>query len=234
MWLSATSSVRAAVSPRAAGCAPSGRRPSWRRPRVSQLLGGHVERVAVEHDEVGEVAGQELAAAALVAGEPGGVDASTRRAPARPSAPARGATPGGRRSCRRTPARMPASGSSSSTGASEPFATTRARVQQRAEGVGAVRLARPRSGRRGRGPTARARTAPSGDAERARSAGRPRARDTARARSAGGARAAPDVARRLERVERLAVRAVADRVDRDRPAGRGAARGRSPRARRRS
>ena len=46
-------------------------------------------------------------------------------------------------SVRRTPARIPASGSSSSIGASEPFATTRARVEQRAERVGAVGLPGP-------------------------------------------------------------------------------------------
>src|SRR6476620_2058089 len=41
---------------------------------VRQRFRLDVERVAVEDDEVGEVAGQELAAAMLVAREPGGVD----------------------------------------------------------------------------------------------------------------------------------------------------------------
>src|SRR5207244_404816 len=39
---------------------------------LGELVGGNRERVAVEHDQVGEVAGGELAAAALVAGEPRG------------------------------------------------------------------------------------------------------------------------------------------------------------------
>ena len=36
--------------------------------------GSHVERIAIEHDEVGEVPGQELPAPALVAGQPRGRD----------------------------------------------------------------------------------------------------------------------------------------------------------------
>src|SRR5207244_1232379 len=41
---------------------------------VAELLRLALERVAVEHDEVGEEAGQELAAPALVAREPRGID----------------------------------------------------------------------------------------------------------------------------------------------------------------
>ena len=39
---------------------------------VAELIGRAVERVAVEHDEVGQVPGEDLPAAALVTREPGG------------------------------------------------------------------------------------------------------------------------------------------------------------------
>ena len=63
---------------------------------------------------------------------------TSREAPARPSAPPPAARPGRSSFERRTPATTPASGSSSSTGASEPFTSTRTRVEQRAERVGAL------------------------------------------------------------------------------------------------
>ena len=54
-------------SPRAGGCARSGRRPSWRPPARRGR-----SRVAVEHDEVGVVARDQRAAPALVARQPRG------------------------------------------------------------------------------------------------------------------------------------------------------------------
>jgi len=41
---------------------------------LAELVGGDRDRVAVEHDEIGEEPWQELPAPALVAGEPGGRD----------------------------------------------------------------------------------------------------------------------------------------------------------------
>ena len=90
---------------------------------LGELLGLAVERVAVEHDQVGVEAGQEPAAPVLVAGEPGGREAGgVERLLDRE--PCSGCQAGRSSSVRRTPARMPASGSSSSIGASEPLATT--------------------------------------------------------------------------------------------------------------
>ena len=61
----------AALSPRAAGCAPSVPRPSWRRPAPRRAPPAQPTGVAVEDDEVGEVSRQELAAPVPVAGETG-------------------------------------------------------------------------------------------------------------------------------------------------------------------
>ena len=135
--------------------------------------------------------------------------------------------PGGRSSSvRSTPARRPASGSSSSIGASEPSATTRAGVQQRA-----VRRTRRRRGSaqkrsaRSRSDVACDELHRRGDAER-REARHVLGRDALRVLDPlAQAERAPVVARRLERVERLAVGEVADRVHGEREARlRGAAR----------
>ena len=185
---------------------------------ASSSAGRH--RVAVEHDEVGQVAGEQLAAAALVAGEPGRGDARRVRAPARRSRPAPGATPGARRASAARLRACPASGSSSSIGASEPFATTAPESTQRAPRVRAVEPPGPEAlgqiavGRRVAELHGR------GDAELRRSGRRPPAPGTARARCAcRRPRGAHSSRVCLERVERVAVRAVADRVHGDRPAG---------------
>ena len=114
---------------------------------------------------------------------------------------------------------MPASGSSSSIGASEPFATHRPGLDERAVGVGALGRALPDpvgdvAIRRGV-----AELDGGGDAELGEAADvllgqelrvlDPRAQPERR----------PLVAGLLERVERLAVGEVADRVHGDRPAG---------------
>ena len=102
---------------------------------------------------------------------------------------------------------------------------------QRAVGVGARRSSPPRGGRRGRGRRARARTAPSRRRRARRSAARSSGASSwacsIRWRSPSGAQSG---ARLLERVERLAVGAVADRVHGDREAGARAGAARSRRA----
>ena len=136
---------------------------------------------------------------------------------------------------RRTPARIPASGSSSSTGASEPFATTRAGVPQRA----GTRRRRRAASAQNRSARSRSEGACENCTEQATpsSAKRPHVlgREALRVLDpVAQAERLPGVARRLERVERLAVRPVADRVHRDRPACAGACADDAPRAPRRS
>ena len=220
----------ALLSPRAAGCAPSGRRPSSRRPARR--------------------------------GRPTGRGRARRGRRRSPGAACRGAARRPRATpARRTSPRTPAATVSACSGCHAvalvdraPHAGAdagervelldrrvgavrddRARVEQRPVGVGAVGLARPRSGRRGRGRTARARTAPTrrrrARAKRGRSSGASSCACSIRCRRPSGCHV---VARLLERVERLAVRAVADRVHGDREARLGARDARSPRAPRRS
>ena len=110
---------------------------------------------------------------------------------------------------------MPASGSSSSTGASDPFATTAPLSQQRAEPVRAVGAVAPETldqravGRRVH------------ELHRRRDAELREARDVLRREALrvldamAKAERTPDVLRRLERVERVAVGTVADRVHGD-------------------
>ena len=185
---------------------------------VAQLLGLDRERVAVEHDEIGEVAGEELAAPALVVREPGRARRRSRAAPARPSAPAPAARPDARRSSGARRRRSRPAGR-----APRPARRSRSRPPRPSRAASGTRTCRrsgrPRSAPRGRGPRARARTAPSRRRRARRSGARPPPRGTARARSAGGGRAA---ARRpgSPRTRRARpVRLVADRVHGDRPAG---------------
>ena len=112
------------------------------------------QRVAVEHDEVGEVAGEQLPAAALVAREPRrGEDRRLERLlDGRP--PARDATRRARRACAgrrrgsRPAGRAPRSARRSRSRRPRP---SRAASGRRRRG----RSCPPRSGRRCRGPTAR-------------------------------------------------------------------------------
>ena len=193
-----------------------------------------VPRVAVEHDEVGGVAREQPAAAALVAREPRRRDASSPRTPAARSAPARDATPRARRSCAARPRGCRRAGRAPRS--ARPSRSRRRRPSPRATGTRRRRRScRPRSGRRGRGRTARARTAPTRRRRARRTAADPPGASSCacsiRWRSPSGAQI---VARLLERVERLAVRAVADRVHGDRETRPRRARARSPRAPRRS
>ena len=90
---------------------------------VPQLLRLDGERVAIEHDEVGEQPRQKPAAPPFVAGEKGRSDAVACSACSTVSVSS--GRQAGRSSIERsTPAAMPAIGSSSSTGASDPFATS--------------------------------------------------------------------------------------------------------------
>ena len=113
---------------------------------------------------------------------------------------------------------MPASGSSSSIGASDPFATTAPDSQSERNAYAPSVLS-------GQKRSARSRSL--GACENCTEAATPSCAN--RGRSSGARHCAcsirgrrpsrrPLVARRLERVERVAVRAVADRVHRDRPA----------------
>ena len=110
----------------------------------AQLLRLDRERVAVEHDEVGEQARHEAAATALVAEKRGATQVAQRLVPTVSACSGRQA---GRSSIeRRTPAAIPASGSTRP--APEPFATSApsraARGKRRCRRAG-----RPRAGRRG-------------------------------------------------------------------------------------
>ena len=92
-------------------------------PHLRELVHGTGHRIAVEHDEVCELAGDQLAASPLVAREPGRVDRARDQRlvdgerllemPACP--PVQGALDAGAE---------PEEGSSSSIGASEPLATS--------------------------------------------------------------------------------------------------------------
>ncbi len=122
---------------------------------------------------------------------------------------------------RRTPAAIPASGSSSSTGASEPFATTAPLSRS-------VRNAYVPSSRSPQNLSARSRSdgAWLNCTEQATPISR-EARQIGRIDALGvldplaQAERRPELAGRRERVERLAVRAIADRMDGHGPAGRG-------------
>ncbi len=177
-----------------------------------------VPRITVEHDQIRIAARDQRAAAALpalashagathVAWNACSTVTACSRMPRRllvdrPSDPRSDALQAGR---------------SSSIGASDPLATTAPESHQRAVGcvragglVAQYRSARVRSGR------GDARTAPMRPPRAGRSGGDRRVRLAERARSDGEARAArPDAARLLERVERLPVRAIADRMHRD-------------------
>ena len=118
-----------------------------------------VPRVAVEHDEVGGVAREQPAAAALVAGQPRRRDAGRLRTPARRSAPAPDATLPARRSCAARRRGCPRAGRAPRS--ARRSRSRRPRPSRAASGTRRRRRSsRPRSGRRGRGRTARARTAP--------------------------------------------------------------------------
>ena len=190
-----------------------------------ELVRRALERIAREHDEVGEVAGEELARAAArpARARPGSTQVATSA-----SSTVRhcsGCHAGRSSIVRRTPARIPASGSSSSTGASEPFATSAPGLEQRAERVRAVDPLGPEA----LGEIAiRGRVAElhgAGDAELGEAADVLRGEALRVLDPLPQPERLPRVARRLERVERLAVRAVADRVHADRPAERARPRG---------
>ena len=116
---------------------------------LAELPRRALERVAVEHDEVGEVAGEELAAPALVAGEPGGGDAGRvqglldgdRLLGVPGLALVEGASDAGPDAEERVELLDRGVGAVGDDGA---------RVDQRAEGVGAVRLPGPVASARSR------------------------------------------------------------------------------------
>ena len=198
---------------RAAGCAPSGRRPSSRRPRRRGRPTGRGRGRPGRRRGRGSAC---RAGARRRASQAGAT--SSPRTPAATVSACSGCQAARSSIVRRTPARMPASGSSSSIGASRAVRDDRARVEQRAVGVRAVGLAGPEAvgevavGRRVR-ELHRA-----GDAER-REAGEILGREQLRVLDpVAQPERLPDRPRLLERVERLAVRAVADRVHRDREA----------------
>ena len=200
----------------AAGCASSGRRPSSPppAPRAAPPAGSRAGRGRARRDRRGSRAGA--------------CRGGARRRSARPARPSRrerllDVTRWSGRQWRRTPATIPAHGSSSSIGASEPL-TRRVRVEQVAERVGAVEPVGPEAVREllvGRrvGELHRRRHPELGEARHVLRAQALRVLD-----AVAQPERLPRVARLLERVERVPVRAVADRVHGDRPAGvRGAA-----------
>ena len=122
---------------------------------LGELLRLAGERVAVEHDEVGEVAGDELAAAPLVAREPGRSDASSRAAPARRVTACSGCHASRSSSVRATPA-ADARAAGRAPRSARPSRSRARRPSRAASGRRTARCrARPRSGRRGRGRRAR-------------------------------------------------------------------------------
>ena len=202
---------------------PSVRRASFPAPYVGQFLGRNGDRIAVEHDQIGEIAGHEPPPAVLVAGEPGGGHGRRLERLLRgdgllgmPGGPVvERAQDAGANAHERVELLHGRVGSVHDDGA---------RVEERAPRIGAVGHPGPGVLRQVAVGWGVGELHGRGDADRLE------ARDVlpgeelrvldARAQAAG----APLVRGRLEAVERVAVRLVADRVDGDgEPGPRGAA-----------
>ena len=223
----AASQVRA-LSPRAAAGRPTAA--DHRRDDLDrlELVGRAGERVAREHHEIGEEPGQEPAAAALVAREPGRRDGRGDDRLLDRERLVRAASRDGRRS---SAARR--RGSRRAGRAPRPARPSRSRRRRRSRGGCGTRRCRSRRSPQNRSARSRSDGAWENWTEQATPS-------SANRGQVGGVEALrvldplpeaerlPGVLRRLEGVERVAVGAVADRVHRHGPAGRGRRAGRSP------